>query len=137
MFRAFRQHHWMDGAAIGLSSLCIAHCLLFPLLIAALPLFASVLTLPEWFHKAMVVVALAASAAAILPTLAMHKRFEIAALAAVGLICLLLGAFAAMFVSLETELTVSGALILSAAHGLNWHRRNRNRFGQLDKDAIA
>ena len=121
-----RQARWIDGAAIGLSSLCLAHCLLFPLAVAALPLLASVLTLPETVHEILALAAAPLSALAIAPVWRLHRRHEVSLLAVCGVGCLLAVAFLEPLATAETELTVAGAMMLATAHGLNWRFRLRN-----------
>jgi len=35
-----KSSNWLDGAAVGLSALCLIHCLALPLLVAGLPFLA-------------------------------------------------------------------------------------------------
>ncbi|MEO0465572.1 MAG: MerC domain-containing protein [Pseudomonadota bacterium] len=108
-----------DSAALGLSGLCLIHCLALPLMAAALPALASVAE-AEWLHKAFVVAALPVS----LVAMARGGGAVFTGLALVGLALLLAGAFAEPLHDYETALTVAGALILSAAHLWRWRRHS-------------
>jgi MerC mercury resistance protein len=55
----------LDKLAIGLSSLCLVHCLAFPLAALALPLLGLATLFPERFHLWMILVVLPVSGAAL------------------------------------------------------------------------
>jgi hypothetical protein len=55
---------WLDLASMGLSALCVAHCLLLPFMIAALPMFGA-LAQNDWMHRALVLIALPTSILAV------------------------------------------------------------------------
>lgn len=117
----------LDTAGIGLASLCIVHCLALPLAAAALPMFAGVLALPEWFHLAMVAAAVPVSGAALLRGARRHGAPWPIAPGAAALALLVAAVVAAPDDAAETMLTVTGSLLLIAAHLWNWrlHRRLR------------
>ncbi|UPT62637.1 MAG: MerC domain-containing protein [Hyphomonadaceae bacterium JAD_PAG50586_4] len=114
----------MDATALGLSTLCILHCLGLPLLAAALPLAVG-LAEAEWVHWLLVALAAPAALIAIAPSLAQRPiPWRIPTLAVLGLS----GLGSALFVSSETwetALSVSGALVLATAHILNWRHAHR------------
>lgn len=105
----------MHRAGIALSALCLAHCLLVPLALAAVPLslFA---WLPadwigsEWFHAALLVPVVMVSGPAL------FRGGQIAAL--VGGLAALTGALFIGDERAEIALTVAGALTLLGAHWL-------------------
>lgn len=113
----------LDGSAIGLSGLCLAHCLLLPLAAAMLPVLGAWAD-TEWVHGLFVLIAAPLSGLALLtrwkgdPGLA-----PVLGLAASGLVLLVLGAFVAEGKAAETGLTVAGSLCLASAHYWNWRRR--------------
>lgn len=109
----------LDGAAIGVSTLCIIHCLALPLLVVALPALAAVAEV-EWVHKALVLVAAPVSLFAMTRLHGVEGRLLISALIVVGLALLIAGAFVEALHDHEVLLTVAGALILSVAHILRW-----------------
>jgi hypothetical protein len=126
----------MDSMAIGLSSLCLVHCLLFPLAIAVLPMLASVLSLPEVLHKILALTAIPISLFAIGPGWRVHRQARVMLFAIGGLICLAASAFLLPLAPVETELTVAGAAMLATAHILNWRYRRRKRFACQTSSAM-
>ena len=109
-----------DGMAVGLSTLCLVHCLALPLVASFLPL-AGTWAEAEWVHWLFVAVAAPVS----LWTLARpaDRSPAILILAGLGLALLFLGAAGWPSHEAETPLTVTGSLLLAAAHVLNWRRR--------------
>lgn len=115
----------LDGSAIGLSGLCLAHCLLLPVAAALLPVLGAWAD-AEWVHGLFVVVAAPLSGLALLTGAKGQRRPRLVlALAASGLVLLLSGAFMAATRDAETMMTVAGSLCLAGAHIANWRRRAR------------
>lgn len=114
----------MDATAMGLSGLCIIHCLGLPLIAAALPLAAQWAE-AEWVHGLLVALAAPAALLAIGPSLSQRPApWMIVILALLGLS----GLVSALFIeneTSETALSVIGALLLATAHILNWRRAHR------------
>lgn len=109
-----------DGVAIGLSGLCLAHCLALPLAASLLPI-AGAWAEAEWVHGLFVAVAAPVS----LWTLgrSRSRNLPVVALAVGGLALMVAGAAGFPSHEAETPLTVAGGLLLALAHGLNWRRR--------------
>ncbi|MBU6320531.1 MAG: MerC family mercury resistance protein [Alphaproteobacteria bacterium] len=101
-----------DVAACSLSALCLAHCLVLPLAAAASPFLAAAAE-AEWMHWALVAIALPISALALSPA---HTPQGARILAGAGLLFLITAAAGFPTPSWETGLSVTGALILTAAH---------------------
>ncbi|MFT4257053.1 MAG: MerC domain-containing protein [Pseudoxanthomonas sp.] len=118
-----------DFAAIGLSALCLVHCLALPVLAALLPAL-SVWAEAEWVHLVFVAVAIPLTGTALHRA---HRRRRLpaplVALALLGLSGLLLGALGWPTHELEVPLTVTGALLLAGVHVWNWSR-HRHRDGE-------
>jgi len=113
----------LDGSAIGLSTLCLIHCLALPVAAALLPMLGAWAE-AEWLHILFVAVAAPLSALALLQ--GAHGRrapASLMGLAAIGVGLLAFGAFAAPSEAMETTLTVAGSLCLASAHIWNWLRR--------------
>lgn len=104
-----------DLAAIGLSGLCMAHCLALPLAAALLPV-AGVWAEAEWVHWAFALTAAPIS----LWTLTRRPAVQPLAFGATGLGLLFAGAVDFPAHEAETLITVTGSLMLTAAHGMNW-----------------
>ena len=108
----------IDAPAIAFSGLCFVHCLILPVLTAALPSLG-VLAEAEWLHKGFVFAALPFS----LMALASKQTSLIAgALIVVGFSLLVAGAFVEALHDFETLLTVLGGTMLAAGHALGWKR---------------
>ena len=129
MFISKRQK-WLDGAAIGASTLCLIHCLFLPVLIILLPSLAAFLAVPEASHVWAVAFAIPSSILALLAGYRRHRRALPSAFVLPGILLLVAGAFAAPSEAWETAFTVSGAILLSMGHALNWRamRHSAVRF---------
>lgn len=116
-------HALCDASAIGLSALCLAHCLLLPMLAALLPVLGA-WARAEWVHVLFVAIALPLAGAALWRA---HRQRPLPraliGLAGLGLAGLIAGAFGWPSHALETPVTVAGSLLLAAAHVWNWRRR--------------
>ncbi|MBY6190335.1 MerC domain-containing protein [Microbulbifer agarilyticus] len=113
-----------DKAAIGLSILCTAHCLLVPLLILLVPSIATLTIAGEQFHQWMVAAVLPTSIYALAMGCKAHKQYRFAAMGVAGLallvIAIVLRENAGEFV--EKGLTLTGAALLALAHFQNYRR---------------
>ncbi|MEO1027644.1 MAG: MerC domain-containing protein [Pseudomonadota bacterium] len=112
-----------NALAVGLSGLCILHCLAVPILVSMTPMLG--LLAEEWIHKTLVVMTIPVSLFVLSRNTGTTDRLILMGLIAVGSILLLLGAFVESLHDFETQLTVSGALVLSLTHATRWwlHRR--------------
>ena len=114
---------WGDRAAICLSSLCILHCLLLPVVLVAYPIGILVTLSDEIFHQIMVSMALPFSLVSLYVGYGHHKRHQLIVIGGIGSAVLMLPLVVtheAISESGETWLTVSGALILCLAHVVNF-----------------
>ncbi|AQQ66790.1 hypothetical protein Mag101_03390 [Microbulbifer agarilyticus] len=113
-----------DKAAIGLSILCTAHCLMMPLLILFVPSIATLSIAGEQFHQWMVAAVLPTSIYALAMGCKVHKQYRFAAMGIAGLallvLALVLGENAGELV--EKGLTLAGATLLAFAHIQNYRR---------------
>ena len=110
----------IDAPAIAFSGLCFIHCLILPVLSAALPSLG-VLAEAEWLHKGFVFAALPFS----LIALASKQTSLLAGgLIVVGFSLLVAGAFVEALHDYETLLTVIGAIVLASGHVVRWSRTN-------------
>jgi len=119
MIPAARRQNWLDALAAGASLACLVHCLVLPLLIAALPMLGPVLDLPESFHRYALLLAVPASTVALAAGYRRHRAKSPVLPGMAGLALLALGAFAASPPA-ETALSVAGSLLVAGAHLLNW-----------------
>lgn len=109
-----------DAAGIGLSALCLVHCLGLPVLIAMSP--ALVWMEDERVHILLAIGALMITfiAASSWPSLPRQPWLYIAALS--GLVLLFAGALIEMSEIEERVITTIGALFLASAHLSSWMR---------------
>lgn len=108
---------WLDGAAIGLSGLCLLHCLALPFLVGALPMLMPFTD--SHLHAQMLVFAIPLSAVAIGIGYARHGNPLVIAAAFVGLGLLVAGAtvvHGSYGIVADRLFTVSGSIVLAAAH---------------------
>jgi hypothetical protein len=112
--------NWLDGAAVGLSALCLIHCLALPLVVAGLPFLAQFSE--GHLHKQMLVVVLPLSIVALGLGFRHHRNSQIVAAGIAGMALLTIGATVAhenWGLLADRTFTISGALILAAAHFYN------------------
>lgn len=107
----------LDGSAIGLSGLCLLHCLALPVAAGFAPLLG-VWSEAEWVHMAFVALAAPLSVSALV--LARPRSLAAITLAATGLGLLVAALF---FHEAETLMTVAGGLTLATGHLVNWRAR--------------
>ncbi len=111
-----------DRLGIAASALCLVHCLLFPVVAAALPTLGLSFAGEDAVDMALGVFIASIAVLAFVPGYRRHRRGSVPALAAVGLILLALGVTAEAVWAYEivgSVSTVSGSLMLIAAHMLN------------------
>lgn len=120
-----------DKTAIGLSFLCVIHCLAIPLLIIAVPSIAALQLDNEAFHIWMVIAVLPTSIYALLAGCKQHKNYYLLWVGLTGLSCLLAALiFGEFFLGEAGEkvLTTIGAFIIAYGHFKNY------RYCQEAKD---
>lgn len=111
---------WLDGAAVGLSALCLIHCLALPLLVAGLPFLAQFSA--GHLHAQMLVVVLPLSIVALGLGYRHHRSATIVAAGIVGMAVLTIGATVAHSrwgLAADRSFTIAGALVLATAHFYN------------------
>ena len=116
----------LDLCAVGLSTLCLLHCVALPVLAALMPVAAQAAE-NELVHRLLVVAAIPVSLRVIwkTPPVAGNRLFVGAALTGLGL--LLLAAFIEALEPYEQPITVTGAVLLGLAH--LWHYVRQWRSG--------
>ena len=120
---------WLDGAAVGLSGLCLAHCLALPFVAGVLPVMMPLVE--GHLHAQMLMLVLPLSLIAIGIGVARHRNLRVAWAAAIGLILLIAGATVAhneLGIVADRTFTVCGAIILAAAHLYNGLLSRRHRI---------
>jgi hypothetical protein len=109
---------WLDLASMGLSGLCVVHCLALPFLVAALP-FLGIFSQNDLVHQVLVSVAAPLSALALWRSGGWRKPTVVLPMAA-GLLMLAAAAFIPDLEPVEAVMSVAGALLVAAAHVVNY-----------------
>ncbi|WMO14452.1 MerC domain-containing protein [Pseudoalteromonas piscicida] len=114
-----------DKAAIGLSMLCLVHCLILPFLLFVLPPLAGLLALSdEAFHEWLLIAVLPISVLALGFGYVRHKSGLVVGLGLMGCTFLVLATILGEQRG-ETLFTVLGSMLISYAHLRNYAlRRN-------------
>ncbi len=113
--------HLWDRLGIGLSFLCMIHCLALPVLLTGLATAAVAESFHLWVALLIVPVALVAA----LPSYRTHRQRGVLWLLGTGVLLL----FAALLLEPvvgqtgENAVTVAGGVLLVAGHWKNWHAR--------------
>jgi len=115
-----RYRQLWDHAGVAISTACMVHCIVLPVLLVFLPGLAALAPSHERVHVALLAFLVVVAAAAFVPGYRRHRRRPVLLLAGVGLALVCAGAFAHTLGEwMETGLTVSGSVALVAAHLLN------------------
>ncbi len=112
-----------DKFAIGLSTICAAHCLAFPFIITLLPGFTILGLGGEIFHIWMLVLVIPTSLIALLFGCRKHRRFPLFILGTLGVTFLVVAVTIAETLlgdMGETVFTLIGAAILIGVHIWNY-----------------
>jgi hypothetical protein len=114
----------LDASAVGLSALCLIHCLALPALALLLPVLGF-WAQAEWVHVAFVLIAAPVAVLSFVDLSAGRPHSWTLAMAGVlGLGLMLVGAFGFPTAADERVLTVLGGGLLAGAHIANWRRRH-------------
>ena len=111
---------WLDRGAIGLSMLCLIHCLALPVVVMALPAVGEVLPRQWWVHPVIFALAAPIAAVALVRGWHGHRDRRPVVFGAIGLTFLGVGLLADEASAREIALTVIGGATIAAAHLLNW-----------------
>lgn len=121
---------YTNNLAIGISALCVVHCLATPLLIVLLPSLASLPLENEAFHRWLLIGVIPTSLFSLLMGCKQHQFYRVLIIGFFGLLILV----SAVFVEdlqhgelLEKVLTVSGACVVVFGHYLNFRLCQKQR----------
>ena len=125
----------LDRTAIGLSLVCLAHCLLIPFGLAVLPaLGTSLLDTETTVHWVLLALAFPVSVLAIILASRRHRDAWVISLASTGLAALFVGVSHIFGHELEALLSIIGAGLIFAAHVRNW-RLGGKPYGERSGEA--
>lgn len=122
--------NWLDGTAVGLSALCLIHCLALPLMVAGLPFLAQFSE--GHLHAQMLVIVLPLSTIALGLGFRHHRNVQIVLAGIFGMAVLTIGATVAhsqLGLAADRTFTIIGALVLAGAHYYNSIRTRERRNG--------
>lgn len=118
MTRQFAQK-WLDRSALGVSALCLLHCLLVPIAVAVAPALGWHIWHEDHLHLWFLMAAVPISVFGLWLGFHGHRRWNLLFLGALGLGLMYAGLMGGA--SLEgTLVTVAGVAIVSLAHWQNW-----------------
>ncbi len=121
---------WLDGAAVGLSALCLIHCLALPILVAGLPFLAQFSE--GHLHAQMLIIIVPLSVVALGLGFRHHRRTWILLVGALGMLTLYVGATLAhdrLGLTADRIFTIVGAIVLATAHFYNSVRTRERKAG--------
>ena len=107
-----------DAVGMMISVLCLVHCLVAPLLIAAVPALGLGFLAVDGVHVAFAIAVLLAAVVALIPGYRQHHRVSVLALGATGVLAVTVGTTLPGGVP-ETAVTVFGSILVIAAHVTN------------------
>ncbi|WP_339744130.1 MerC domain-containing protein [uncultured Maricaulis sp.] len=121
----------LDLTGVSLSAVCVAHCLFFPVALAAAPMLtpglAEALGASHAWHFGLLAIAAPVSLLALgWSVRSSHARWPVLALGLLGLSLMLVGALHLSTQLVETIITLSGVSLLAAAHLINWRAQARS-----------
>lgn len=118
-----------DKAAVGLSLLCVVHCLFLPIVLILLPPFAGLLVFnDELFHRMLLVAVVPISIIALVIGYLHHRSYRVLFIGLVGLSILIVTTFLGHVILGkygEVALTVLGTSIIAYGHFLNYRLRRQ------------
>lgn len=127
--RPARGTNLFDQVAVGLSGLCVLHCLLLPFVLLAIPFLGQFGD--DHFHVQVLLLVFPVSLIALGRGFRRHKNLLIILAGAVGLGVLAIGGtlvHSRYGLAADRVVTVAGSLILAAAHFANSRQSRRHRL---------
>jgi hypothetical protein len=116
---------FLDFLSMGLSGLCLVHCLALPVIVALLPALGG-LAREDWVHKVLILIAAPMTGFTLYRT-GGWKRWNVLGFAAFGLALLALAAFNRDLEPVEVAFSVVGAVYVAMAHLINyWDHEDRH-----------
>ena len=115
----------LDAIGIGLSSLCLIHCLFLPVLVLAVPSLVGSALGSEWMHILLFGIAVPVSIAAFWRGLRCHGCLRPGLLGALGLTLMATGILPWLSEAGEIALTTLGAAALASGHLANQRLHGR------------
>lgn len=121
MDNSFRRRALLDKVAVGLSGLCLLHCLLLPFVVVTLPFLGQFDD--DHLHTELLIFVIPVSVIALAVGFRRHGHSSVIFSGVVGLIILTLGALVVhelYGLIADRAMTVTGSLILAVTHYQNF-----------------
>jgi hypothetical protein len=120
----------LDATGVGLSALCVLHCLFLPAAASAAPMLVPELGeaagLTHDWHLTLLAIAAPVSLIGLgWSVRATHAGWRLFAVGLLGLALMAIGASHVFDRTIETVLTLAGVSVLAFAHLANWRTRTR------------
>lgn len=117
----------IDGSAMGLSVLCLFHCLAMPLVVSVLPMLGAHLFEETTIHVFFFVAAMPLSFFGLwLGVRGAHGGGRLMIIAGGGLLLMFVGALHDVSGDYDVAFTSTGVALVALAHFLNWRRHARS-----------
>jgi hypothetical protein len=132
MVNSSTQRALLDKIAVGLSGICLLHCLLLPFVLAILPFLGQFDD--DHMHKEMLIFVIPVSVIALTVGFRRHGHAGVIVSGAAGLLILVLGALIVhdlYGVMADRATTVAGSIVLAFTHYQNF------RLAKKDLQSIA
>lgn len=113
----------VETMAIAAATACLAHCVALPLVIAALPVLATVVPVPTSFHIAALIFAVPTTLFALGIGYRHHRRALPVLAGLAGLALLGIAVLVYERTPGEAPVTIAGSLLIAGAHLSNWRLR--------------
>lgn len=131
VLRKSKSANTIDATGIGLSALCVAHCLLLPTAAAAVPLLAPGIVelfgdTHEWHWTLLAIAAPVSLVGLGWGAYVTRSGWLTIVVGLAGLALMALGAMHLYGPVMETVLTLAGVTVLAGAHVANWRARARH-----------
>ena len=123
---ATKRQKWIDGSAMGLSLLCLFHCLAMPFVVSVVPLLGVHYFEETAIHLFFLLAAMPLSVFGLwLGVKGAHGGARLMTIAGVGLVLMALGTSHDLVGEWDIPLTATGVSLVGLAHFLNWRRHER------------
>ncbi|MEJ2131901.1 MAG: MerC domain-containing protein [Gammaproteobacteria bacterium] len=123
-----RASNKVDQVAMGISIICLVHCLALPLVVSLAPWVAAALALDDHslLHWVMLGLAVPLSGLGLWLGMRRHGDLRLVLLGATGIVFMFVGVSHLLGAGFETPLTVVGVTFVLGAHLLNWRWSRRS-----------
>lgn len=111
---------WMDLSGGILSTLCVLHCLLLPLVLTVFPMMGLRFLQDEWFHHVLLILVVPIALWSLGVGFRKHRKGRMLLLGGLGISCLVMAEVVGHRWGVESLMSIAGGLFLVSAHWLNY-----------------